>query len=673
MTQYRAEIDGLRAVAVLPVILFHAGYENFSGGFVGVDVFFVISGYLITTILLEAQQAGTFSIITFYERRARRILPALFLVLLTCLPLAVLCMGPSGIEQFSTSLVAVALFASNIQFWKESGYFDTSVELKPLLHTWSLAIEEQFYLLFPFVLLAIHKLSRPKVLATLATLCIASLWMAESWVSAEPSGAFYLLPTRAWELLTGAISAVWLIKPQRGPTDLRYPVVGECLSLFGVVSIAYSIGVLDQNSRFPGLLALAPTLGTTLIILFATSRTLVGKVLAAKPLVSVGLISYSAYLWHQPLFAFTRHQSLTEPGKVTYFLLTCMTLVLAYLTWKYVETPFRNRARVNRRQIFSLAFFGSTFFITWGAIGIETSGFEGLFETTYQLVADAKANRATNKACWLRIRKSRSLRDACSIGIDGSQKSFTLLGDSQAGSLVPALDKAARLRGSSGFNYTFESCPPARLMKRQKQDEVQLACNSIRAEFFGRLGQPSLPQTLIVMSRWTARTERTRFDNGEGGVEQGEVLPWSNEYTTTLGYVEAIEKDQVDSIVAMLNAGHKVILIYPVPEAGWDVPIYLSKLHRIRQVLRPADGSTSYARFLERNARSYQILDKVGEHRNLVRIKPADMFCNTYVKDRCVVHLDGIPVYGDDDHLSNFGADLLVQKIFDASQQLESP
>ena len=194
MMQYRREIDGLRAIAVLPVILFHAGFETFGGGFVGVDVFFVISGYLITTIILGELEQGKFSIVNFYERRARRILPALFLVMLVCIPFAWLWLLPSDMKDFAQSLVAVSVFASNILFWRESGYFDTAAELKPLLHTWSLAVEEQFYVLFPLLLMLFWKLGKRWILVTLGLAFIASLALAQWAAYAKPAAAFYLLP-----------------------------------------------------------------------------------------------------------------------------------------------------------------------------------------------------------------------------------------------------------------------------------------------------------------------------------------------------------------------------------------------------------------------------------------------------------------------------------------------
>jgi peptidoglycan/LPS O-acetylase OafA/YrhL len=237
---YRPEIDGLRALAVLPVILFHAGFETFSGGFVGVDVFFVISGYLITTIILKELEQDDFSIARFYERRARRILPALFLVMFVCIPFAWLWLLPDDMQRFSQSLVAVSTFVSNLLFWQESGYFDTAAELKPLLHTWSLAVEEQYYVLFPLFLVLVWPFGKRWILVLLALGAVLSLSLAEWGSFRRPAATFYLLPTRGWELLLGALIAFYLSKDNRlkaaGVTGEIAGVLGDRVPASGVTT-----------------------------------------------------------------------------------------------------------------------------------------------------------------------------------------------------------------------------------------------------------------------------------------------------------------------------------------------------------------------------------------------------------------------------------------------------
>lgn len=328
--RYRAEIDGLRAVAVIPVILFHAGFSHFSGGFVGVDVFFVISGYLITTIILDELDKGKFSIVNFYERRARRILPALFLVMVVCLPFAWFWLVPQDLKEFSQSLVAVSTFVSNVLFWRQSGYFDAAAELKPLLHTWSLAVEEQFYVFFPLFLMIVWRFGKKWILVVLAFVSLFSLVLVHYAASISPAAAFFLLPTRAWELSIGCFVAFYL---KRNSNDDVSKIGSQPLSLIGLLLILFSIFVYDKETPFPSLYALAPTVGTALIILFATQKTYVGELLGTKSFVGVGLVSYSAYLWHYPLFAFARHRSLGEPSEAIFIALSVITLILAYLSW----------------------------------------------------------------------------------------------------------------------------------------------------------------------------------------------------------------------------------------------------------------------------------------------------------------------------------------------------
>lgn len=374
---YRREIDGLRALAVVPVILFHAGLETFRGGFVGVDIFFVISGYLITTIILSELERGKFSIISFYERRARRILPALFLIMLLCILFAWFWLLPRDMTDFLESLMAVSVFSSNILFWHESGYFEAAAELKPLLHTWSLSVEEQYYVIFPLFLMLIWRAGYRWMLLLIFIGFVASLTLAQ-WASvAKPAAAFYLLPTRAWELVLGAFTAFYLSK-----TNHRAPIteLGELGGCLGLALILFSVFTFSNAIPFPGFYALLPTVGAALIILFSTNRTVIGKLLGNKFFVGIGLISYSAYLWHQPLFAFVRYSSFGEENDFFFLILSGIAFVLAYFTWRFVESPFRNKNRFKRGTIFSLALTCSLFFVIFGYFGYTKQGYSQRFD-----------------------------------------------------------------------------------------------------------------------------------------------------------------------------------------------------------------------------------------------------------------------------------------------------
>lgn len=354
---YRREIDGLRAVAVLPVILFHAGLPFFSGGFVGVDVFFVISGYLITTLIVKDIESGQFSILHFYERRVRRILPALFFVALVCTPIAAFLMLPGQFIEYSQSLIALVTFSSNIFFWLKTGYFAEAAELKPMLHTWSLAVEEQYYLLFPPVLMLAWRFWQRGSFWLIVVGALVSFVLCEWGWRTSPVANFFLLATRAWELLAGAICAYLLQYHGQRSSNV--------LSLVGLGMILIAVLAFDENTPFPSFYAVLPVLGTALIIVYATASTFVGVVLGSSGPVAIGLISYSAYLWHQPLFAFARLAA--EGGPVSFLFLislAALSLLLAALTWRFVEQPFRRKS--------SLSFVGSRrgLFLTSGAVAL---------------------------------------------------------------------------------------------------------------------------------------------------------------------------------------------------------------------------------------------------------------------------------------------------------------
>lgn len=372
---YRREIDGLRALAVLPVILFHAGFSTVSGGFVGVDVFFVISGFLITSIIVEELAAGKFTLAGFYERRARRILPALFFVLLACLPFAWWLLLPAELVDFGKSVMAVAVSASNLLFWLQTDYFAATAEQIPLLHTWSLAVEEQYYLVFPLIMVLAWGLGKRWLVVVLALVALLSLaWSEWLWRSSVEAN-FYLIPSRAWELMVGALAAFYL----QNKVLVTNGIMAQIASVFGLVLLGYAVFFFDEGMPFPSVYALVPTLGAVLLIVFATPATWVGQLLVIRPLVWVGLISYSAYLWHQPVFVFARLQALEEPSVGLMAGLCVITLGLAWFSWRFVEQPFRDRYRFTRTQIFSGAVIGSALFIALGAGLVWTEGLASRF------------------------------------------------------------------------------------------------------------------------------------------------------------------------------------------------------------------------------------------------------------------------------------------------------
>ncbi len=363
--RYRSEIDGLRAVAILPVVFFHGGFEIFSGGFVGVDVFFVISGYLITTLLLNEMRVGQFSMVNFYERRVRRIMPALLSMLLVTTILAPVVLLPSELLAYFKSLTSVPLFYANFFFWKDGSYFDEVAELKPLLHTWSLAVEEQYYLLFPPALLLLLKVGRPLALLIILIASAVSLLIAVRLGNSNPSAAFFLPASRFWEI--GAGSLVAIISPHlQQRISSRFS--SDLLSALGMVLILIAVFSYSSSTRWPGAATLLPVVGASLFILFSQSHRGVGRILSQRAFVMIGLISYSLYLWHQPVFAFVKGVNAGMSWSISLAAIA-LSVFLAWVSWRYIEAPFRDRNRVPRQAVWLVLGIGSLILVIVGLVG----------------------------------------------------------------------------------------------------------------------------------------------------------------------------------------------------------------------------------------------------------------------------------------------------------------
>jgi len=439
--KHRPEIDGLRAVAVLPVILFHTGLEVFSGGFIGVDIFFVISGFLITSILLADMEQGVYSLLTFYERRARRILPALMAMILCIIPLAWIILLPTDLLDFGQSIVASMTFSSNILFWREINYFAINAELKPLLHTWSLSVEEQFYIVFPPLLALIFNRLRIHLLPILLCLAFGSLVLAQIGTSMSPSAAFFLLPARGWELLIGCLSAVII---WRKIVPLNHYSLNEGLSIFGLSLIFGAIVLVDESSAFPGVNALAPTLGTTLVLLFARPGTLVARMLSVPFLAGIGLISYSAYLWHQPLISlFNYRYPMVQYGPVFMGLLA---LPLGWISWKFVESPFRKKQVLATRSACLIAsLIGLIVIALIGGVLTLQQGWKTRYPLNEQLILESFRDHSS----YVQTRFGNLL--GTPFPTEHDRQNIIIIGDSYGQDLVNALYESGL---SEDYNFS---------------------------------------------------------------------------------------------------------------------------------------------------------------------------------------------------------------------------
>ena len=617
----------------------------------GVDVFFVISGYLITSIIVTERQTENFTLSNFYERRARRILPPLILVTTVCLPFAWFWMLPNDLKDFSQSLAGVSVFVSNIVFWKQSDYFATAAELKPLLHTWSLAVEEQFYIFFPLLILASWRFGKHRMMGLLAGAFVLSFAVCEYGTSVRPAATFFLLPTRAWELLMGAMAALFQFNTAN--TTPRSGFIADLASTCGIALIGYAIFFFDKNTVYPGVYALAPTVGTLLILLFATPKTSVGKILASKYLVGIGLISYSAYLWHQPILAFAKLRSPTELSSWAVVALALSPLGPAYFSWRYVERPFRDKEKVSSKSIFFSATLASALLLSLGVTG---SFFNGIPDRLPPKAVEMLSYLPTahSAAAYKRLDGTDCYGSPCSLGRLQEIADVAFVGDSHTAMLAQQLDRAFLDLGRSAI---VRADVAAYLDSYPTWYPGQKHLSQI-LERTKRLISEKNIRVVVLTGRYTLKINRTPFNNGEGGVEKREDF---------LGLPEKKQDEIEDSIVKgiedLLGAGKRVIFVEPIPEVGILVPKALATKYWENGSVNPSDLSTSYKIYEKRNERVLRIVRRFQTHPLFASVNASKLFCNTALLDRCITHLNNVPLYSDADHLSIPGTRMLVDEI----------
>jgi peptidoglycan/LPS O-acetylase OafA/YrhL len=630
--KYRPDIDGLRAVAILSVLAFHLSPWRVPGGFVGVDVFFVISGYLISAIVFSEIAGRRFSILAFYERRVRRIFPALFVMLIGVSAVIGFFLLPNELMDYAKSVIAATTSSANLYFSQHSGYFDTPMS-KPLLHTWSLAVEEQFYLLFPIFLLIIRRLFAQWLKQGVVILLFASLAASVATLYGNPTTAFYMPYTRAWELLLGTVIALGLF-----PRLTRVPVRNG-VALLGIGMIGYSLLRYSPQTPFPGLAAVVPCAGSALIIGAGESgSTLVGKALSWRPIVFIGLISYSLYLWHWPMIilndlglsadfsSFVPHSwafvvLLQKSNKVAVVL---ASFVLATLSWRFVERPFRGyRLRIERRQLFAFSAAVMVALLLWAGAVIYARGFPWRFPHRAVEVASfrpppdsligqlgdcmiTEGNRTTV------FETSQCLQKA------PGKETYLLLGDSHAAALSDAL--RVSLPGSNVAVAAAWGCSPS--IHPDGSDRV---CKQMMDFVFQKYLASNAIQVLLVEARW-----RSKDLDGVG-----EIVTWARARGIPV---------IVFGPVAEYDAPLPRLLAYSI---AWNRP-NLARQHRL-----------PYSPVVDEQMRN---LAESKWHVSYVSLYQA-----TCESDRCLEYADeqnGVPLLKDGDHLSEDGSRLLVRRLF---------
>ncbi len=611
---YRADIDGLRAVAVLPVIAFHAGISAFSGGFVGVDVFFVISGYLISNRIMADLRDGNFEIRAFYERRIRRIFPALAAMLFCTSALSYMYLLPSELENFSKSLVAAALSLSNVFFWNDSGYFAASSETQPLLHTWSLAVEEQFYALFPLCLLLANRFSKGSLRITLTFLIALSFCASSVQAFLGQTGGFYLLHSRAWELLLGAVIAGGSIP------SFRKGLFSQCSAVLGLGMIMGAVFVFSKDTPFPGMAALIPCIGAALIIhIGRTTDTLTSRLLRKPPLVFVGLISYSLYLWHWPLIVFQKNESILFSGlssAASKALLVCICFVPAILSWWLIEKPFRS----GPTSIF--AGFGVTTGLV-AAIGIAgwfENGFPDRFSPaeiemasylTYDPAPDYRAG-----VCFV-MDNSDKVDESCLRSIEG-RKNYILVGDSFAADLWTGLTNI--FPDVNLMQATGAGCRPT-LAQATSTDVRQRRCATLMNYIFSDYLLNTKVDAVLLAGSW--------------------------------------REDEIASISSTLDwtakRGIKVILFGPKIQYDAPLPrILVSAIQVGDKTLPDRHRPTSFEKL-------DKLLSAVAYSKQVKYISFFSLLC----KEELCTHTDGLgrPMAFDTGHFTKFGSSLVAERL----------
>ncbi|MEJ7934481.1 acyltransferase family protein [Sphingobium sp. AN558] len=612
--RYRPDIDGLRAIAILPVLLFHAHIGGFSGGYVGVDVFFVISGFLITGIIAREVDEQRFSLVRFYERRFRRIMPALSLMIMVVLGAAAWLYLPGDIESVPKSALAATLFSSNLWFFTDTGYFSGGADTKPLLHTWSLAVEEQFYIGFPILLMLVARFAPRWRTAAVGVITAASLLLAILMQRDTSGFTFYLLPTRAWELLAGALLALGAVPAVRTRWQR------EVIAFGGLVAIALAVACYNRDTIFPGVTALAPVLGAA-ALLHCAPHTLAGRLLTLPPVVGVGLISYSLYLWHWPLIVLTEYATDIPLTGAVRIIVIAASIAAATLSWRFVERPFRDARRVPSRRVFQFTSGAMLLLSALSAALIFAGPWSSRFSPeVLGLIAGRDDISPMRKRC-----HDSFMRGAAPCVLGASTRPDAMLwGDSHGVEMAYALSEAAKAHGHALIERTTSSCPPVLGYDAPKDPRCVRANN---AAFDSIRADPHLRRVYLAAF-------------------------WANGQFDDPAFLRKLD----GTIGALRRLGREVVLIGPVPPQPFDVPRRLAHLARAGQLSRALgmDRATIEARTV--HLRGFIN----GWRRSGVRvIEPVASLCR---KATCDIVREGKPLYFDSHHPSLTAARLIVAR-----------
>jgi peptidoglycan/LPS O-acetylase OafA/YrhL len=655
MIKYRKELDGLRCLAVMAVIVYHSGinlfgFKLFKGGFFGVDVFFVLSGYLITDIVISKLDGNKFSFIDFFWRRAKRIFPALIVMLAATSVAAYVILLPNDLVSFSHSLKSAVYFGSNYHFLGEDSYVSDASIFKPLLHTWSLSVEWQFYLIYPFVLFFINKFFERYRASILLSLTIISLIYANHIVVNYPDLAFYTLPPRAWELMLGGLMCFIRVR-DKNDLSLDTPGLVACkmLPTVGMFMIIYSMIFIDSHIPHPSFITLFPVVGACLVIAFANDDDIITAVLSLSPVVFVGTISYSMYLWHQPIFVFFRyleHEYITPLNLIT---LTAVTFVVSCLSYKFIESPFRGKKIGKQSGIFVSLLSISV--IAFSFISIKNEGFpnrlQGKIKDAYEMYKTPEFRKLFDSHHPGKNLRTdvvvdncgfRSLETPCRYG----NEAWVTIGDSYAGQYDYELLKELSSHDDGMVSLAYEQCPFVNNIWFGNVPEC-LVVNEQRWKYLNELKNK---KNIVVATNYNF------FWQGKQPISNP-IEMGKKDFSGGVGIDEdRVWKSYAENIKELVNRGHQVYVIYPVPAPMEDVQKLV--FARLRNVLykfntQYTSDKNAYHKAMEESLKLDSYLpDMPGLH----KIRPIDTLCEG---DNCKIIDKNGGLYHGQGHLSQSG------------------
>ena len=679
---YRPEIDGLRAIAVSAVILYHSqiiilGQRPFKGGFIGVDIFFVISGYLITSLILkELITTGSFSFKNFYEKRVRRILPALLFVIMASLPFAWMYLLPNSFIDFSKSVLYSLGFGSNFYFhYSGQQYGAESGLLKPFLHTWSLSVEEQFYILFPIVLLIIFRFFNKYLIHIFIFGFIISLGVAD-WSSKNSSSvSFYFIHTRMWELLAGSILAYYEIK-QGHRSQNKF--LNSIMPSIGLFLITLTIIFFKLHFPHPSLHSLPAILGVCLIIWFSNSNEVITKLLSTKIFVGVGLISYSLYLWHYPIFAFVRINEIGE-GNLHLGLMLMIITILSILTYYIIEQPSRNK-KFSFKLLSSSIVISFVISIIFNLNVLDKAGYKNrlpeiLAKNLEQDIFKKKIFEESWRF-WHLLKNENgeycfNNTSRCSFNTSSTQKVY-LIGDSHAGSIMYDLKKKIIDKNYQFITSVVGACSfyPGFNMIIPKTSKIDDKCTNEYFQNLKKILSKEKNSIIIFVARFPAHLTNLEFSQNLNDKK----IKWHRDYVSVGKYKDL--QTSFRNEVLDLSENNKIILMYPIPEVDYDPnkKIYLKWINRKNKFSKDFNFeylTTSYKAYQIRTKSSFELLDSIKSD-NVYRVYPHTLFCNTTFKDKCMTHNDKIVFYVDSHHPSLKGSHLINELIIKEIEKIES-